>query len=154
MKLIKLTKGEFAIVDDQDFEWLNQCKWQYCHGYACRKLGKTTISMQRFIMVTPKGLETDHVNGNKLDNRRTNLRICTHQENHRNTSKQSNNKSGYKGVSWHYDKRKNWGKWKVAITVNKRKIFIGYFSNKLEAAKAYDCKAKELFGDFARLNFL
>lgn len=88
----------------------------------------------------------DHINGNKLDNRKSNLRICTDAENARNSSKKSGN---FKGVQWRSDKHK----FRARIMDNGKEIFIGYFTNEIEAAKAYDTKAKELFGEFARLNF-
>lgn len=105
MKKIKLTQNKYALVDNVDFEYLNHFKWHYGHGYAVRGFHKDktyhTIFMHRLIMNTPFGLETDHINRNRLDNRRENLRICTKQSNQHNRSKQKNNKSGVTGVSWH-----------------------------------------------------
>lgn len=149
MKKIKLTQGKYALVDDLDFRFLNQWKWHYLNiGYAARRdysNNGTYLLMHRVILNTPKGLETDHKNGNKLDNRRLNIRICTKSENSFNKNKQNNNTSGFKGVFW----RKDRSKWKVKIG----KINVGLFSDKVMAAKAYDKKAKELFGEFVRLNF-
>ena len=100
-------------------------------------------------MVTPKGMATDHINGDGLDNRKQNLRICTHAENLRNRRLGKNNTSGYKGVSWH----KLHKLWYAHISHNKKLMSLGYFKDKEEAAKAYDRKAIELFGEFAKLNF-
>lgn len=91
----------------------------------------------------------DHKNGNTLDNRRENLRICTYSENNRNRKQiSSNNKSGYKGVSW--DKQKN--KWRTCLNINKKQKHIGFFNDIIEAAKAYNEAAIKYFGEFAKLN--
>ena len=101
MKKIKLTQGKVALVDDGDFEWLSQWKWTYKNGgYAYRSIGsKGHIFLHRAIMKSPKNLEIDHINGNGLDNRRSNLRFATHKQNIRNQQKQKNRTSKYKGVS-------------------------------------------------------
>lgn len=91
----------------------------------------------------------DHINGNGLDNKLKNLRICTNQENQQNRYNQSNNKSGYKGVGWH----KTTKKWRARISINNQLIHLGLFQNKIEAAKAYDIMASKHFGNFAKLNF-
>jgi len=152
MKRIKLTQGKYAIVDDEDFEWLNQWKWYYgCDDYAIRAIyypQRRNICMHRLIINTPQGMETDHRNGNKLDNRRSNLRICTTAQNQMNRGAPSNNKSGYKGVYWSKQRKK----WAVFIGFNSKLRIIGFFDNKIQAAKVYNQKAIELFGDFAFLN--
>src|SRR4030066_2184242 len=114
MKEIKLTRGKVAIVDDEDYEWINQWKW-HCNGqgYAerhCDIPGKRTmIKMHRLILNTPNGMETDHINHNRLDNRKSNLRVRTRSQNAINTPIRSSNTSGKKGVDW----KKNVGKWRV-----------------------------------------
>lgn len=166
MKEILLTQGQVALVDDWNYERVNQYKWYATRVgetfYAVRWIklrsakdareiglprgGK--IQMHRFIMNTPQGMETDHVNHNPLDNQEHNLRNCTHIQNIRN---QFYNKgtSKYKGVTWHkYAK-----KWMASIRRNGESVHLGYFSNEGEAAKAYDAKAVELFGEFAFPNF-
>jgi hypothetical protein len=110
---------------------------------------QTNLFIHQLIMNTPKGMETDHINGKPLDNRKENLRICTRAENGRNRGYPKNNTSGFKGVYWH----KGGKKWCAQIAHNKKRIYIGCFKDKEEAARAYDAKAKELFGEFARLNF-
>lgn len=156
MKLISLTQGYSAMVDDSDYEWLNRFNWQYSKvdtlEYASRRAvkgKKYTLGMHREIMKTPKGMHTDHKDGNGLNNQRNNLRICTASQNIMNSKISSNNSSGYKGVYW----QKNLKKWMVAIKINRQSIYLGYFTDKKEAAKKYDQKAIELFREFARLNF-
>src|SRR3972149_6021810 len=114
MKKIKLTKDEFALVDDEDFEYLNQFAWQCSPlGYATRRIG-----MHREIIKTPKGMYTDHINGNPLDNRKENLRIVTFSQNMLNRKRYKNNKSGHKGVVWNKDRQK----WRVRIDVKGMQI--------------------------------
>lgn len=150
MKQITLTRGMFAIVDDADFDTLQKYNWQmHKHGYATRKKGLGHISMHREIMNPPSGFDVDHINGNKLDNRRANLRICSRHENTFNQGLRSNNNSGYKGVSW----RKQERKWIAQIQANGKRKTIGYFDSAIEAARAYDNAAIEAYGEYARLNF-
>lgn len=107
------------------------------------------MSMHRFIMDAPKGQQVDHINGNKLDNRKSNLRICSHSENLRNQRKPKDNKSGFKGVSWH----KGAKRWCAEIRSNGKRHHLGYFDTAEDAAKAYDIAATLIHGDYARLNF-
>lgn len=155
MKQIELTKGKFALVDDEDFEKVSQYKWCFNQGYVIRgkwNKGKTdAIAMHRFIMNAQKGELVDHINHNGLDNRRQNLRIATRQQNAINSFKPINNTSGYKGVNY----MKGEGRvkrWRAVIKFNQKYIHIGYFMDAIEASRAYDKKAKELFGEFAYLN--
>ena len=110
---------------------------------------RATLPIHRLIMDAPKGMEVDHINGNPLDNRKSNLRICTIAENLRNKGAGKNNTSGYKGVSW--VKRNK--RWLAQIKHNGKQVYIGHYKNKEEAARAYDKKAKELHGEYAYLNF-
>lgn len=154
MKQIELSNGGFCLVDDK-FEYLKEKKWyKSCGGYSGRMVSENgkrfMFLMHRFIMQAKKGTEVDHINGNKLDNRLCNLRFVTRAENNMNRhEKKTGTTSKYKGVCWrHIPKR-----WKAYIKINKKQIHIGYFGTELEAAKAYDKKAVELFGEFACLNF-
>jgi len=161
MKQIPLTQGKFAIVDDKDYDWLNQWKWHAAkhppggYYYARRQTSRKNkkrwlISMHRQIMNVLSGMQIDHINHNSLDNRRCNLRICNQSQNNQNRSKAKNEKSSqYKGVSQRSGKKK----WRAHIQLNKEPLGIGSFDNEIEAARAYDNKAKELFGEFALLNF-
>lgn len=161
-KQITLTQGKFTIVDDEDFEWLNQWKWcaNKIHNiwYAIRGLihsekianGKhICILMHRQIMNCPKGFEIDHQDHNGLNNQKSNLRICTRNQNQHNQKIQTRIKSSqFKGVYWD----KSTKRWPAQIKYNSKRIHLGGFGSEIEAAKAYDKAAKRLFGEFARLN--
>jgi hypothetical protein len=152
IRFIPLTKGKVAIVDAEDYEWLSKYKWHAVdtggkfYAYRCRN--KRSISMHRMIMGEPKGKVVDHRDGNSLNNRRSNLRICTAAENQRNR-RFTGGVSRYKGVCF----VKKLNKWRTEITFDGRQIHIGLFKDEISAGKAYDKKAKELFGEFAYLNF-
>lgn len=152
MKEIQLTRDKSAIVDDEDYEFLMQWKWQdNGHGYAvrtCRKNGKRKIWMHRILNKTPDGMHTDHINGDKLDNRKQNLRTVNRAQNGMNRLSYSGSSSKYKGVSWH--KRNN--SWSASIRVNKKLLHLGYFSCEEDAALAYNFSAIQYFGYFSRLN--
>jgi hypothetical protein len=152
MKKIILTKGKFALVDDEDFEWLNKFSWHYSdNGYAVGRTSKTSgkkcIWMHREILGTPIGMDTDHIDMNKLNNQRSNLRICSRSQNMMNTKRQQNNTTGFRGVRILRGKS-----FQSYININKRRIHLGTFPDLISAAKAYDAKSKELFGEFAYLN--
>jgi hypothetical protein len=158
---IPLPHGQFAIVDAEDYETLAGYKWYAIRSkrtfYAerCRKAKKRVrkqrcIRMHREILDVPEGLCIDHINHNGLDNRRANLRIVTQEQNNWNNRKRRGNcSSQYKGVSW---PNRN-GKWLAKIIYRGKSIYIGYFDDEVSAAKAYDAKALELFGEYAALNF-
>ena len=152
-KIIPLTQGKETIVDDEYYEYLSQARCfltgKSDGGYAGFRIDNNIILVHRFIMNTPPGMETDHINGDSLDNRRSNLRVCTHLENGYNRGKQSNNTSGYKGVYWHSQRNK----WAAQIDAHGKHVYIGIFEDILEAAQAYDEKAIELHGKFANVNF-
>ncbi len=152
MKEIKLTQGKVALVDDEDFERINQFKW-YAHKiremwYATRS--STRFYMHRVIMNAPSGMLVDHKDRDGLNNQKYNLRVTTNAKNLWNQGKHKDNTSGYKGVS--FDKKSK--KWLVQIRVNDGNArHLGYFDTVEEGAHAYDRAAKELHGEFAYLNF-
>ena len=149
MKLIPVSQNKFTMVDDEDFEWLNQWKWCLGGGYAVRSHKRTRkILLHRLLIKIPKGMEVDHINNNPLDNQKNNLRIVTHHQNIFNTSMRKDNTSGFKGVSW----QANISKWRVQIQIKKQKKHVGYFDDRLKAAKAYNKIARYLFGQFAYQN--
>lgn len=156
-KQIPLTQGKFAIIDAEDYEELSKYKWyamktsdvDYMAVRNSHGPKRRLILMHRQVMNTPKGMDTDHRNHNRLDNRKSNLRICTTTQNLQNGSSQKGSTSQYKGVSW-YKRDK---KWRADIQVNGKKIFLGYFDNETEAAHAYDEAAVRYFDGFAKTNF-
>ena len=157
MKRIDISTPEhlntFTLVDDEDYVELMKHKWhiKMCakQRYAVRKHNRKALYMHREITTTPKGVLIDHKNGNGLDNRKQNLRNCTKQENARNTGKISNNKSGYKGVSW----AKKANLWRAQIQTGEGVKYLGCFFCLIKAAKAYDTAARKYHGEFANTNF-
>lgn len=157
MKAIPLTQGKVALVDDEDFDWLN--KWKWCATkdrntwYAVRaqwKNGKyIRIIMHRLILRAPCGTETDHKDRNGLNNQRDNLRLATTVQNQQNKIKQRGLSSQYKGVSW----RKDIAKWRVQIFIKGKRLYLGHFHSEKQAANAYDRAARKHFRKYARLNF-
>ena len=156
MKNIKLTNGGVFGVDDCDHPLVSQFKWRSGGVkdkiYPVRWMNNKKHILQKvsqFIMKAPRGLVVDHINGDTLDNRRSNLRICTKQQNGWNRGKTLRvTTSKYKGV--HFDRRTK--KWRAMIKYNNRKMHIGSFKNERDAARGYDHKAAELFGKYAKTN--
>ncbi len=149
MKEIPLTRGKFALIDDEDFELIMRHEWKYTssknkHEYA-RSTGRESIRMHSYIMNCPDGKVVDHRDGNGLNNQKNNLRVCSAIQNSYNTRKSKAGRNKFKGVS----RRGN--KWHTSIGNGKR-IFVGSFSTEREAAEAYNKKAKELFGEFYNPN--
>lgn len=155
MKKINLNHGEVALVDDADFKYLNQFTWYTTKGYVVRsnwKDGKqgTAIRMHNDIMNPPSDKIVDHINGNGLDNRRSNLRICTWAQNLCNKKIDKRNKTGYKGVYNEPEGSKN--PYRAMIGYDHKLRYIGLYATAEDAARAYNDAARELHGEFARLN--
>ncbi len=158
MKEIPLTQGKKAQVDDQDYDYLNQWTWgllkvHHC-VYAYRQIypeGKhISILMHRLLLKVPDQMEIDHKDGDGLNNCRSNLRICTHQQNLCNRRKIITHTSPFRGVSW--DSRRQ--KWRVRIRQGTKDKWAGYFTDEKQAALAYNWAAIIYFGEFARLNIV
>lgn len=145
---------DYAIVDDEDFELLDEFKWHRSasgYAYTAIRIGKMRVQplMHRIILNAPNGVDTDHIEHDTLDNRKSNLRIATRSQNKQNGFGWAN--KAFKGVSWY----KRYRKWAARIglpgTSGKNK-FLGYFEDATEAALAYNAAAREMFGEFACLN--
>lgn len=171
MKTIPITKGQVALVDDEDYEKVS--RWRWCavdtdtkHGtqwYAQRhfrdksrrdeygRARSAVILMHRAILGVPKGRHVDHINGDGLDNRRANLRVCTAQQNLWNQRWAARPDKPYKGVR--RDGTKRHPGWIAVVTRDRRRIRLGWFKSAEAAARAYDAMAALLFGEFACLNF-
>lgn len=157
MKVIELTKGFVAVVDDEDFDMLAQWRWHVTAPskgfvYAVRKdyATKKMIYMHKVITSTDRKTLIDHRNGNTLDNRRQNLRVATHQGNASNRRTPCHNKLGIKGVTFMGSEKAK--PYRAQITANKHHRTLGYFKTAEEAHACYCKAATEAFGDFARFN--
>lgn len=148
--IVVLTNGLCALVDIADAQALNRYVWsEHSRGYAYARVDGKQVLMHRMLVEASPGVEVDHINGSRLDNRRCNLRVCTHSENICNQGKHKNNTSGFKGVSWHRrDKR-----WVARIRHEGKSFNLGSFINPLDAAKVYDEACVRLHGlGFGRTN--
>ena len=159
MKRIKLTQGQYALVDDADFGNLSEHKWyasksRYSGYYAYRECpcwignsreNRRVVLMHKQIMKVPKGKIVDHVNHSALDNQRGNLRVCTYSQNSQNYIKRQKGSSAFKGVCW----SKIHQKWLARITVNGKRRHLGFFASEIKAALAYEYNAIKYFGEFA-----
>lgn len=145
------------LLDIEDYDKLITKKWNIIknrngvcsvrHSYYKNKK-HMCLYIHRYVLNYSDNLVIDHINGNPLDNRKCNLRICTNQENCRNQKVAKHSSGGIKGVSYN----KNNKKWTARIGLNYTRIFLGYFNTKVDAAIAYNKKAIELYGEFAKLN--
>jgi hypothetical protein len=152
VRRIPLAHGRYVLVDAADYEWLRRYKWHPAGSgrYAGRNENGKTILMHREIMNAPKGTVVDHIDGSAENNCRSNLRICTPRENQRNQTKRIGSASRFKGV-YRYLKT---NRWFAKIVFEGQPVWLGIHDDEVEAARAYDRKAVELFGEFAYLNFL
>lgn len=157
MKRIPLTQGQFAIVDEEDYDRINSRKW--CAAwhestksfYAVSGRGRGNqrqLRMHREVVNAPYGMLVDHINHDTIDNRKANLRLCTNSQNLANRGISVVNSSGFKGVSWHKQK----SKWRATLYINNKETHVGYYNTPLEAAIAYDIAASEKIGEFALTN--
>lgn len=159
MKTIK-TKitGKEIKVDDDWYEMLSLVNWalyttmgryHYAESKTNKRNQKTDRNfMHRLIMDPPKGMVVDHINGDGLDNRVSNLRVCTPAENSRNTIKSANASSRFKGIHWDNESKK----WRACISIDGVRRHIGRFPTEKDAAEAYNIEAVKRYGKFAKLN--
>lgn len=150
--------GLVALVDDGDHEWLSRFRWTASRKgrrtfrfYAVTAIEGRNVYLHRLIMGADPGVEIDHIDRNPLNNQRSNLRVATRAQQSRNTVRHNRRgRSGpYKGVSWH----KQGQKWQAHIYREGQRYYLGLFANPAAAARAYDAKARELYGEDALLNF-
>lgn len=151
---LALQHGQTALVDDEDYEKVSVYKWSaiwhrntkryQVRGYVNGRM----TGIHRVIMDAPANLHVDHINGDPMDNRRCNLRLCNNQQNHQNMRKHRDGSSRYKGVSWLQSQRK----WVAQIYVEGHNIVLGTFVDEKQAAQTYDEAAAKHFGEFAWLN--
>lgn len=143
---VKIPVGDtFAIVDEEDFDKVSGYKWYLTRGYACARIDGRMTSMHRFLLDPHPLPEVDHKDGDRLNNRRGNLRACDRKQNSRNRTS-SRGRSKFKGV------RKDRGQWRAQIKTNGKIIDLGFHATERLAARCYDAAAIKYFGDFARTN--
>ncbi|MBB3213429.1 hypothetical protein FHW67_002721 [Herbaspirillum sp. Sphag1AN] len=153
VRLIPIYGGEKALVDDEDFERLSKYRWHLNDsGYAVRcdySSGTLkNIRMHHEVVTRQAGFDIDHIDGNRLNNQRSNLRECTRSQNLQNQSKKRGSTSKFKGVYWLKANKK----WRAKIRVSGKSKCLGLYANESDAAKAYDAAAKHYFGEFACTN--
>lgn len=160
MAELSIGKGKVTLVDDEDFYWLNQWRWQHIdikgksYVFRSRRNNHLGLSnrayLHRIVMrVEDSNIIVDHKFGNTLDNRKANLRMCTKEQNNRNTTSHKGSSSKYLGVSWDINRKK----WQAAYMFKGKKVLTKRFNTEIEAAKAYDIAALQYAEDFANLNF-
>lgn len=154
MKYIELLHGLRTLVDDRDFRSLSSHKWYVSrNGYVYRpterhengKAIKSADYLHRVVMGAPSGMVVDHINGNKLDNRKSNLKVVTQSENNMNAKMTSRNTSGIRGVSW----SKHYQRWVPRIAVRGKEIYLGRYKTKEEAARVYEQASREYHGEYS-----
>mgnify|MGYP001604006363 CR=1 FL=1 len=149
---IELTQGKKALISLSDRDKVNSRSWHVAirknRSRAETAINGRVVDLGRFILSAPKHLHVDHINGDALDNRRENIRLCTVSQNNANRFFKLG-KSKYKGVSKHPLSKK----WRATIGINWRNLHLGVFDKEIDAARTYDLAAKKYFGEFAKTNF-
>lgn len=156
-KIIALTHGHETIISDEDYDMLSLHKWRahfndpnvYAQAWIKVQNVWKTISLHSMILPPKLGYDVDHINGDSLDNRRSNLQYLLHKYNTQKRRTPSNNTSGYRGVTFHLAT----GKWLAQIRSDNKNYHLGVFTDKIEAAKAYDIAARKLLSKYATINF-
>lgn len=149
MKILKLKNNKETVVDDNIYETVKDFIWSVDkNGYVSRRVGSGRIFLHRIVCGTEGKMHTDHINGDKLDNLRSNLRVLTTKENIWNSGIRVDNKTGLKGVSYRLDRKT----YTAEICKDGKKYRLGCYKDKYKAGQAYNTMAIKLFGDKARLN--
>ncbi len=145
-------KGKTMLIDEEDYDFVAFKQWYIqSEGYVCHRDHTGTHYLHRFLMRPPDGLQVDHINGDKLDNRRCNLRLCTNQQNSWNIKNNRKKKTSlYRGVYW-YERD---SRWVANLCLNYKTIYLGRFDNELEAAQAYDTAVTMFRGEYASPNLV
>ncbi len=146
-------EGKFTMVDDEHFSAVSAYTWRFENGYATTNIAgsRKHLRLHRLIIGNPpRGLEVDHIDGNRLNNQRANLRFVTHTQNSQNRAPRQGTSSAFKGVHWNGQKML----WAAVIHADKVRIHLGFFASELDAARAYNVAAVERFGEYARLNVI
>jgi hypothetical protein len=147
VKTLTLSNGEETYIDDADFALVGSISWSACKRYHCTYAINTKHGyLHRLVAAANKEHEVDHIDGNGLNNQRSNLRCATRSQNQHNRGKYSNNTSGFKGVTW----MKTTGQWKASIKLNNKQFCLGSYKEPSEAYAAYCAGAEALHGNFAR----
>lgn len=155
-EIINLFRGQLIIngnivhIDGEDFEKVMRYQWHISTGYAYTQIDGKKISLHRFLLKVPEDMHVDHIDGNPLNNKKTNLRFANRSQNMMNTKKYKNNKSGHKGVYWNNQMKK----WQAKINVNKKSIYLGSFESIERAVKAYNNAALVYHREYGRINDL
>lgn len=156
-KWIALTQGYFALIDEEDYESVSKNLWTTLvrknpySAYAFRVIKNRPLYLHRFVMNPPSNMDIDHIDGNGLNCRKENLRICTHGSNMHNYTKPNGEfSSQHKGVTW--DKSRD--KWLASIKIKGKRVFLGRYDLEIVAAQAYNSAALRLFGEFAKINII
>lgn len=153
-RTLQLTRGLNTLIDEDDFEKVGRHKWHagkslltnYARRFNIINGRRVLCILHRVITNVAPDAYVDHKNGDGLDNRQSNLRACTHSENHRNR-RRSKGRSPFKGVHCRAE-----GKWRAYCCVDGKDIWLGQFASEIEAARAYDAAAHKHYGEFARTN--
>lgn len=151
----KFGEGLYALVDDEDYDRVNQHRWHvgnngYIKTFVGGRKNAKCILMHRLIMNPSEDLEVDHRDGNKLDNRRSNLRVAERSQNARNLRRHKKFSSRFKGVSWNAARYV----WEAELTFDNHPVYLGQFASEIQAAQAYNDGALRYFGEFASLNII